>query len=235
MGSESEPTVKEPSTTLKLSLFSLPGQPPEPSGTLTPPHRTSASIPFQWEEAPGKPRHCNTESKPKSVRSLELPPRLLSETAKVLNLPSPTTVLDGPDHVGRSMSFTFSFRNNSESLGKRVMSKDVGGYFGSRRWGSFRKSTKEAVVGSSFDISSYVDGGGDQSQTSSVSTTGSGVQFAGSDHANVKITRVRRRGSLLNLSHTKSHLLVSEFKRNQNFHDLIKLIFHFILSVQFVF
>lgn len=209
MGSESEPTVNEPSTTvLKLSLFSLPNQPPEPPGTLTPPLRTSASVPFQWEEVPGKPRHCDTESKPKSARSLELPPRLLSETAKVVNLPSPTTVLDGPD-VGRSLSFTFSFRNNSESLGRRVMSRDGGGYFGSRRWGSFRK-TKE-VVGepSLFDMSSsHVGGGG----TSSMSTAGSGVLLdtgGGSDPTKVKITRVRRRGSLLNLSHTKSHLLVS--------------------------
>lgn len=207
--------MKEPSTTLKLSLFSLPRQPPEPSGTLTPPLRTSASVPFQWEEAPGKPRHCKTESKPKSARSLELPPRLLSENAKVVNLPSPTTVLDGPDHLGRSLSFTYSFRNNSETLGKRVISRDGGGYFGSRRWGSFRKSTKEAVLGPSFSISSYVAAGGDQSQTSGVSTAGScGVQFGGGDHANVKITRVRRRGSLLNLSHNKSQLLVSEFIRN---------------------
>ncbi|KAF3432804.1 hypothetical protein FNV43_RR23906 [Rhamnella rubrinervis] len=230
MGSESDPTVKEPSTTLKLSLFSLPSQPPEPSGTLTPPLRTSASIPFQWEEAPGKPRHCNTASEPKSARALELPPRLLSETAKVVNLPSPTTVLDGPDHVCRSMSFTSSLRNNSESLGKRVIGRDGGGYFGSRRWGSFRKSTKEAVLGPSFDFSSYVDGGGDQSQTSSVSTTGSGVQFGGSDHTNVKITRVRRRGSLLNLSHTKSQLLLASSKYDPSNHIVMTSISSFHAS-----
>lgn len=204
MGSESEP-VKEPSTAFKLSLFSLPTKPLEPSGTLTPPLRTRASIPFQWEEAPGKPRHhCSTiESKPSCARTLELPPRLLKE-AKVIDFPFPTTALDsnGPE-VGRSLSFTFSFRNTSESnWGKRV-SKDGAGYLGSRRWGSFRK-TKEAIA-PRFEISSSCSTGFEKT------VIGSGV--GGCDNAKVKITRIRRRGSLLSLSNTKSHLLVSGKKK----------------------
>ncbi|KAK9914441.1 hypothetical protein M0R45_038221 [Rubus argutus] len=77
MSSEASP---EP----KLSLFSLPSQPPEPPGTLTPPLLTSVSVPFQWEEAPGKPRHCGggTEPKAKCARSLELPPRSPSKEIK---------------------------------------------------------------------------------------------------------------------------------------------------------
>ncbi|KAJ7959359.1 DUF688 domain-containing protein [Quillaja saponaria] len=128
----------------KLSLFSLPSKPPEPPGMLTPPLQTTASIPFQWEEAPGKPRPCNTRSKPKSARSLELPPRLLiSHQAEITKMPSPTTVLDGP-YVGRTMSFWFSFRS-PDDLGKN-------GHFRSRRWSSFRKN-KEVLEGS-FDFSS---------------------------------------------------------------------------------
>ncbi|ONI01206.1 hypothetical protein PRUPE_6G127900 [Prunus persica] len=72
---------------------------------LTPPLQTSVSVPFQWEEAPGKPRHCSTtESKAKCARSLELPSRLLNEAAKTTNMPFPTTVLEGPD-VGRTLFF----------------------------------------------------------------------------------------------------------------------------------
>ncbi|KAJ6679843.1 DUF688 FAMILY PROTEIN [Salix purpurea] len=38
-----------------------PRQSPERSGTLTPPLHSSASVPFRWEEEPGKPReHCPT-------------------------------------------------------------------------------------------------------------------------------------------------------------------------------
>lgn len=198
MGSE-----PEQSTALNLSLLSLPSKPLEPSGALTPPLRTRASVPFQWEEVPGKPRSNHTiidQSKPSCARTLELPPRLLKE-AKVINFPFPTTVLDsnyGPE-VGRSLSFTFSFRNTSEStLGKRV-SRDGAGSLGSRRWGSFRK-TKECV-GPSFEVSSSGSNGVEKTVICS---------GGDDDDAKVKITRIRRRGSLMNLSNTKSHLLVSE-------------------------
>ncbi|KAF5810187.1 hypothetical protein HanRHA438_Chr04g0176021 [Helianthus annuus] len=102
------------STPPKLSLFSLPSKPLTllPEG-LTPPLNTMAAIPFLWEEAPGKPRSTVADDPPKSktVRSLELPPRLatLSPTGdhnhrdKLGNInvgldviPSPTTVLGGP-------------------------------------------------------------------------------------------------------------------------------------------
>lgn len=72
------PKCKQPlSTPPKLSLFSLPYKPPIPDG-LTPPLNTAAAIPFLWEEAPGKPRSIVSGDPPKSktVRSLDLPPRL---------------------------------------------------------------------------------------------------------------------------------------------------------------
>lgn len=54
----------------KLSLSSLPRKPREqPPGTVTPPLYTTVSIPFQWEEAPGRPRSfCSIESEPPSAR-----------------------------------------------------------------------------------------------------------------------------------------------------------------------
>ncbi|KAK8521108.1 hypothetical protein V6N12_005023 [Hibiscus sabdariffa] len=176
----------------KLSLYSLPSKAKEPSGMATPPIHTSVSIPFQWEEAPGKPRPCGvaSQSKPHSVRCLELPPRLLAE-AKVSNMPSPTTILDGPDAAGRLVSRTLSFRKGSPD--DRRVSKEKA-VFGSSRWGSFRKHGR--VVQGSFDFSStpVVDGG----------DTGGGAQ--------VKITRVRRKGSLSSLSEARSHVLASIYQ-----------------------
>ncbi|KAJ4850796.1 hypothetical protein Tsubulata_009785 [Turnera subulata] len=133
----------------KLSLFSLPNKLHEPPGMATPPIHTLASVPFQWEEAPGKPRpwDCHDDQpkpKPKAARFLELPPRLLNEVssaaARVSDMSSPTTVLEGPYyyHVGRSMSLSRSL-----SLGKgggSFSSESLGGkkkaVFGSARWSS---------------------------------------------------------------------------------------------------
>ncbi|EXC21430.1 hypothetical protein L484_011872 [Morus notabilis] len=189
----------------KLSLFSLPRQTPEPLGWMSPPLRTSASVPFLWEEAPGKPRRCTTyatePAEEITTKSLGLPPRLLAEV-KFTNMPSPTTVLDGPD-VGRSLSFSF---RSPESLSRKVARSERNGYFGSARWGSFRKS--KGVLGASFDFSSsrVDDGGGEVN----------GVVFGGGDgdHGKVKLARVRRRSSFLSLSHTKSssHLLVGIYE-----------------------
>ncbi|KAM1070303.1 hypothetical protein ACFX13_002167 [Malus domestica] len=187
--------VSEPSITPKLSLFSLPSQPPESPGMLTPPRQTSASVPFQWEEAPGKPRNCggSAESKPKCARSLELPPRLLREAAKTTNMPSPTTMLDEPD-VGRTMSFSFRVRSPdafgiSKRLSKESCSRGAGG-FGSMRWGSFRKS-KEVVDHGGFDFLPPASGGG------------------GGGETKVNITRVGRRASFLNDSNTRSRMWAS--------------------------
>ncbi|KAM1471690.1 hypothetical protein FF1_042048 [Malus domestica] len=189
--------ASEASITPKLSLFSLPSQRPEPPGILTPPLQTTASVPFKWEEAPGKPRDCggSAESKPKCARSLELPPRLLSEAAKITNTPSPTTVLDGPD-VGRTMSFSFT-DGSPDAFGSKRLSKESyrsfgggGGGFGSMRWASFRKN-KEVVDHGGFDSLPPASGGGE---------------------TKVKVTRVRRRASFLNASNTRSSMWASIYK-----------------------
>lgn len=176
MGSEGTP----PKLSLLISRHSKPPEMP------TPPLQTGVSVPFQWEEAPGKPRPCPTESKPRIARTLELPPRLLFSEAKVSNAPSPTTVLDGP-YLGRAMSFTSSYRT------RRSRSKEHwNGNFGSSRWRSLRGNKDDEVEGS-FDFSNCpIDG-----YSSDVRST------------KVKITRVRsrsrRRGSFFSgISQTRS-------------------------------
>jgi len=164
----------------KLSLLiSRPTMPPE-----TPPPQNTISVPFKWEEAPGKPRHCHTESEPEDSgnavkKTLELPPRLLFllDTNKVSDVdgPSPITVLDGP-YVGRAMSFTTSYRTPRDYWNSN---------FGSSRWTGYKKITTEDE--GTFDFSS------DSSSTM----------------PNVKITRVPRRGSFWALSKPRSHMWVS--------------------------
>ena len=137
-------------TPAKLSLLVPPRTSMPPEAPTPPPRTTTVSVPFQWEEAPGKPRPCHTRSEPNKgsdvARTLELPPRLLFLETKVSNsMPSPTTVLDGP-YVGRATSFTSSFRTPKESW------KDN---FGSSRWGGVKKKNGEG----SFDFSSWTEDG----------------------------------------------------------------------------
>ncbi|KAK2444448.1 hypothetical protein QL285_015475 [Trifolium repens] len=108
----------------------------------SPPPQTTISIPFKWEEAPGKPRHCHTQSELNNTvttTTLELPPRLLFLDSKP-DVPSPTTVLDGP-YVGRAMSFSSSYRTPRENWNSN---------FGSTRWSGFKKinNNKEGDEGS---------------------------------------------------------------------------------------
>ncbi|KAK9665232.1 hypothetical protein RND81_14G099300 [Saponaria officinalis] len=106
----------------KLTLTSFPSHKPLPAtpGALTPPLHPMVSVPFEWEEAPGRPRPGITSglnnSKPKSFRCLELPPRI----AHVTNS-SPTTVLDGPK-LGRTLSHRFYL----EDIGPKSMIDDFG-------------------------------------------------------------------------------------------------------------
>ncbi|KAH6821192.1 hypothetical protein C2S53_020298 [Perilla frutescens var. hirtella] len=192
--------VEEDHSTPKLTLSKLPcckprEAPPPPLHMQTPPLRPSVSIPFHWEEAPGKPRAAAAtlrtppSCKSKAARCLELPPRLLHEDAKITMMPSPTTVLDGP-YVGRSLSLacTFSFRKGlapgrEKSGGAGAKIKNLG----SGRWGSFRDERK-------FDKESF-----DFSQSL-------GDIFRSEDN-NVKITRVRRRRSFFSLSTINSKYL----------------------------
>ncbi|XP_047963651.1 uncharacterized protein At4g00950-like isoform X2 [Salvia hispanica] len=125
MGDKAEDYLDLP----KLTLSKLPHCKPSPQHMQTPPLRPLVSIPFHWEEAPGRPRGRDA-TPPSSKRCLELPPRLLQEEGKVTMTPSPTTVLDGP-YVGRSLC-TFSFRKGP------VLGREDG----KRNWGSFREERR---------------------------------------------------------------------------------------------
>ena len=151
---------------------------PERSGTLTPPLQTSASVPFRWEEEPGKPREC-TAMIPRPInfpqKCLELPPRLLIDT-NITKLPSPTTVLEGP-YTGKSPRFQSSsfriirsrecygsFRSCSPERGQfdtlvpgKKIVKEKGGFWGSWSWGRKGLKSKRESGGGSYVFPSSVD------------------------------------------------------------------------------
>ncbi|GKU87917.1 hypothetical protein SLEP1_g2244 [Rubroshorea leprosula] len=143
---------KESLSELKLPLFSISNthlrmQSPERSGASTPP---SASVPFHWEEEPGKPKPCtalSTFTIPDDFakKCLELPPRLLVDAKQYS---SPTTVLEGP-YIGWSSRFQ-SFRiakNSSPStqlldgstyIGRSSRFQSYSFRMGGQCYGSFR-------------------------------------------------------------------------------------------------
>lgn len=136
---------------------------PERSGMKTPPLFTSASVPFGWEEEPGKPRPCTalvTFSNP-TPKCLELPPRLLLDSNNnISKLSSPTTVLEGPyPYVSSNTCHSPSFRIMSEEcyekgqLGSMVLREKEKGWFGSWR----EKSLKREASGGSYVFPSSVD------------------------------------------------------------------------------
>ncbi|ESQ54477.1 hypothetical protein EUTSA_v10027290mg [Eutrema salsugineum] len=160
--------------TPKLPLFSIPlNRATETPGLATPPVNIAGSVPFLWEEAPGKPRVSDENNPPATkknagegggvVRCLELPPRLTLQLAAA-NEPSPTTVLDGPYVIPRR-SLSVIRRSKKDSEGRFDFSRSTNGR--------------------------CCEGGG--------GTT-------------VKISRVRRKGSLLNLSNSKSQFLAKVYK-----------------------
>ncbi|GMP24905.1 hypothetical protein CsSME_00002007 [Camellia sinensis var. sinensis] len=204
MGSDSEPEPQPSSTPPKLPLFSLPSKPHEPPGMVTPPLQTLASVPFHWEEAPGKPRPCT--SKPKAVRCLDLPPRLLNE-AKITNTPSPTTVLDGP-YSARSLSHTLSFSMGKASFRSPeagVVRKQIGKErwnFSSWRWpGSFKQNAGAVDDGGSFDFSPSVGCGPCESGP---------CESDALEESEVKTSKVRKRSSFFGSS--KSNLWTSIYE-----------------------
>nr|XP_008376149.2 uncharacterized protein At4g00950 [Malus domestica] len=191
----------------QLPLFSAPPfHSHEPSGTLTPPLHTSVSVPFRWEEQPGKPRPCTalaTVPNPTdfSRKCLELPPRLLLE-AKLL---SPTTVLEDP-YVGRSKFQSSSFRmecyggfspERGGELGALVLRRKgkERGWFDS--WGRRVLKGKREVGGAGYVFPSSVDGESDGG--------GSVGGESGKLKTKKKMTGITTVGSISSLSHAKPH------------------------------
>ncbi|KAL8494893.1 hypothetical protein ACS0TY_019163 [Phlomoides rotata] len=107
MGEEDEretcfPALRLPFLHIPAAAAATMDSPEHPS---TPPLQTSASVPFQWEEKPGKPRPCSDiillPDPP--AKTLDLPPCKFTKT------PSPTTVLDGPYNLPRPKFSSFRF------------------------------------------------------------------------------------------------------------------------------
>uniref|UniRef100_A0A2P2IWG3 Uncharacterized protein MANES_05G021600 n=1 Tax=Rhizophora mucronata TaxID=61149 RepID=A0A2P2IWG3_RHIMU len=244
MGSEAE---AEASSTPRLPLLAKPlvhghMQSPEASGMVTPPHYTAASVPFRWEEEPGKPRNCSTLSKFNPVdfpnRCLELPPRLLLVDANVTKLPSSTTALEDP-YTGkarfRSSSFRIikrerhlgSFRSSwipqSDQLGSMALSKRglmERVLLGPWGWG-WRKAFKgKGEVGGSSHVfpSSSVDREVDDACN----------EKEDGSSKNAAMASLRRTGSLSSISPARSQFWVS-------FRLLISSAFLFLYFFLFVF
>ncbi|XP_042017351.1 uncharacterized protein At4g00950-like [Salvia splendens] len=187
MGEDSENEPKFP--TLKLPFAEIPDSPEHPS---TPPFQASATVPFKWEEQPGKPRPCSDIiiARPKPAKSLELPP-CMNPADKFTKTPSPTTVLDGPYSVGRPKFSSFRFfRDGHDSL----VSPEAASLLGAKKsgkarglFGKFKGGKKEVA-----------DGGSCRFSPSTVSSCNSEDLFT--NNCGVKITR---NGSFSNLSHAK--------------------------------
>lgn len=142
MEAEKETEQEGNLTVMKLPV--LPIKPNSHSHSLSSPIHSSiaASVPFSWEEEPGKPKQHSSSSSsasspltsyssssPKTHKSLELPPRLHSLEkdggGSVTKLHSPITVFDGP------YSMTRSRRLDSPSF--RMMVKGSADCYGSFR------------------------------------------------------------------------------------------------------
>ncbi|XWS46250.1 hypothetical protein CRYUN_Cryun14cG0048400 [Craigia yunnanensis] len=217
MGSKAE---KESSNTPKLPLLSASHahmQSPERSGMLTPPLHASASVPFRWEEEPGKPKPCTTLttfSNPNDFaqKCLELPPRLLLD-AKITKLSSPTTVLECP-YMGSARSQSSSFRMGSECYGSFRAGScspemvQLGTMFLSK------KGYKEKVLGSWRRALKARREGGNSYVFPSSGYRDSECSREGEESSNtsVNITRIRRIGSFPSLSRSKSHFWASIYE-----------------------
>ncbi|CAL5383172.1 unnamed protein product [Camellia sinensis] len=236
MGSKAEEENKEEeaSSTPKLPLvltIPLPLQSPEHSGMLTPPLHTSATVPFRWEEEPGKPLPSTTTTttttttaitpppSPPNKYFLELPPRLqIMESSKMTKMPSPNTVLDGPYHLGmmppvfRSSSFRVRRRERQGSFGSSCESPSERGQLGALvflskeergggLFGSWRRKQQH------YPRKEVI--GGEGSFVFSSPSSMDLADFVGGGKVK-KMSRIRRNGSSFSsLSQVKSHFWAS--------------------------
>ncbi|KAK3415672.1 uncharacterized protein At4g00950 [Eucalyptus grandis] len=213
MSSESEKEDQRRSTP-KLSLLSLPNHRRDPSDMPDPPLQTTISVPFEWEEVPGKPKRASDQAKPSAVAGppcLEPPPRLWDE-GRFTNTPSPSSVLDGP-YMGRRSGHTFSFRKiggsfRSPEKRSKGEGKERTSIFGSMRWGILREKIDDVEDISGFSSSFR----GARSGDSDGDSIGAGAGTDCFSHADTR----RRRGGFVGLSQSKSHLwatLCENFKQ----------------------
>ncbi|OMP08673.1 hypothetical protein COLO4_06225 [Corchorus olitorius] len=236
---ESEAEKESMIYTPKLPLFSSSHAHME-SASGSPWH-ASASVPFRWEEQPGKPKPCTTlatfSSSDFVPKCLELPPCRLLIDAKNNNskLPSPTTVLDGPYMGGgggraRAQSSSFrmaasecygSFRAGSfspemEHFGAMVVSKRSGykekGFLGSWKR-RVLKGSRSDVGANSYVFPTYGDNYYYRDSDQYIRELfGEESSSSRGNSTSVKITRITRVGSFPTLPHPKSHFWASIYE-----------------------
>ncbi|KAL8115067.1 hypothetical protein AgCh_021770 [Apium graveolens] len=209
-----------------LPLFSAsPKQSAEPSGLSTPPLQTSASVPFLWEQEPGKPLPCTAiVSVPTLKKCLELPPRLQpTEYSRLITkTPSPTTVLDGP-YIAKNVISSASFRLFSSSKRQYSFDSRFSGRFSPERgalllgenkgrkglFGNYRGQRKK-----SFKLKGIKDEYGSEASSvfsqslddeSPIRKEDENKSDNKSSSTKVKRSKFRRNGSFSNLSRVKSH------------------------------
>nr|XP_043615917.1 uncharacterized protein At4g00950-like [Erigeron canadensis] len=152
-----EPSYMSPKLLLYSQRFKKPGQ---LQGGFTSPSHSVATVPFQWEEAPGKPRFTTNinpqPQKSNSFRSLDLPPRMFSSKSKREFILSPKTVLDGPDVDTQSSSWIVG-KSKWKIINplRKIMSKETSRIkYSSWSWDGFRDiSSRGSVSGGSGDTS----------------------------------------------------------------------------------
>ncbi|KAL6575619.1 hypothetical protein OROHE_000996 [Orobanche hederae] len=104
--------------------------PDHPSGISTPPLQPAASVPFKWEQEPGKPRPgTQATTPPEPAKCLDPPPCRMQFAAagtdpatRITETPSPSSILEGPydyNNVGRPRfsSSRFLIRDGQDSSG----------------------------------------------------------------------------------------------------------------------
>ncbi|CAI9769592.1 unnamed protein product [Fraxinus pennsylvanica] len=189
MGSNGE---EKPNFTPKL--LQLPAiDSPKHSGTETPPLQTPVSVPFKWEEEPGKPRHCtaliilpssNTEPK-----CLELPPRLFTESyTKVTKTP------DGP-YLERPKFSSFRYLSASPERGE--LNDMVLG----KKW----LKGKGFLDSFGLRTPTWNAGKNEVDEGNSVFSSFSSCDSDESANTEVKIGKLRRKESFSSLPQTRSH------------------------------
>ncbi|CAN4111431.1 unnamed protein product [Withania somnifera] len=184
-------------TSLKLPLFSVNSS--EDSGMLTPLH-TLASIPFSWEEEPGKPRPCtDLIPLPNSINfnepklCLEPPPRLYNYYMESTKNTSPTTVFDGPYITSKPKFSSFRFLRDRRRQGSfdSTASSETG------QVSAFVLGKKKVESKSWWRRSTKVKGKSGTDSADCVSLT---------DECTIKMATLRRSGSFSGISLAKTHV-----------------------------
>ncbi|KAL3832850.1 hypothetical protein ACJIZ3_007586 [Penstemon smallii] len=194
------PKLKLPFLPLPQSSMHSPEHPS--SGTATPPLRTLASVPFKWEEEPGKPLPCTDIIIPEPTKCLELPPcRInLQSMDRITKTPSPTTVLDGPCNVGRPKFSSFRFFKEAHDS-----------YYESSSTSTDRDSSSSSFSPEGGVLLGKSNGGGGQKGKGCFRKfNGGSFRFSSSSIADEKIEgKIRKKGSFSHdhATNTKSNHL----------------------------